>query len=78
MNAPVLSGIVRACAVLGSQRALSMELGVTEQAVGQWCARGWVPPARAREIEHITGVPRRELIDPTLIDQIDGDPLHYL
>ena len=73
-----LTGIARACAVIGSQRALAQELGITEMAVSHWVKAGFVPPDRAAVIEALSGVPRRELLDPKLVDAVDGDPLNYL
>jgi hypothetical protein len=36
------------------------------QAVCQWVRRGWVPPARALEIEDLYAVPRVEMMKPEL------------
>ena len=38
----------------GSQVAIANALMVSEPAVSQWFSQGWVPPARAIQIEEIT------------------------
>lgn len=50
----------------GGRGALAQRIGVTNQALGQWLQRGWVPAARALELEAIYGVPRVRLLKPTL------------
>lgn len=59
---PIECAIERA----GSRIAFATELGVSVQAVCQWVKRGWVPPARAVEIEQKYNVPRLDLIKPEL------------
>jgi DNA-binding transcriptional regulator YdaS (Cro superfamily) len=61
------TGIELAVARAGGRRALAADLDVTEQAVGQWVMRGWVPPSRAPEIEKRYKVPRRSLLKPSLV-----------
>jgi len=43
---------------------LAAELGVTQQALQKWIRKGYAPLLRVRAIEALTGVPRKELIDP--------------
>lgn len=62
------SGIQRAVDAAGSQRALAIILGVTQQAVAQWVGRGYAPAERVVEIEAQLGIPRAELINPRLRD----------
>lgn len=52
----------------GSQIDLARVLGVTQAAVSKWVTRGWVPLARAREIEALYGVPRTGVADPKVVD----------
>lgn len=66
-------GIQAAVDVLQSQQALANLLGVTQQAVGKWLARGYAPAHRVVEIEQGTGVPREELINPRLADLLRRD-----
>jgi intraflagellar transport protein 52 len=43
-------------------------LGVSQQAVAQWVARGYAPASRVVEIEAQLGVPRADLIQASLRD----------
>ena len=63
-----MTGIEEACAEAGTQEALADLLGVSRQAVQQWVRKGYVPSRRALEIEAQTGVDRRALVDPRLVD----------
>ena len=60
------TGIQQAVTTAGTQQKLADALGVSQQAVGHWLAQGWVPLARARQIESLYGVPRGQLISPRL------------
>jgi len=62
------TGIQRAVDAAGSQRALASILGVSQQAVAQWVARGYAPASRVVEIEAQLGVPRADLIQASLRD----------
>lgn len=66
------TGIERAIAAAGSQAQLARELGCTQQNVSLWLHQGWVPSKRAKEIEMLHGVPRRELIEPRLLERMDS------
>lgn len=48
----------------GSWNKLATALGVSRQAVGQWLAQGYVPLARAKEIEMQFGIARTDLVSP--------------
>jgi DNA-binding transcriptional regulator YdaS (Cro superfamily) len=68
-------GIDKAIVAAGSETALAEMLGVSQQAVSKWKKRGFVPikPVdRASQINNATGVERRELIDPALLEAVDG------
>jgi hypothetical protein len=54
----------------GGQVWLAHRLGVTQQAVSLWSRRGWVPTNRADEIQQLTGVPARELMNPRLVKML--------
>lgn len=60
------AGEVSGVGAYGARAAFARHLGVTVQAVGQWVKRGWVPPARALEIEDLYGVDRSLLVKPNL------------
>lgn len=45
-------------------------LGITTQAIYHWKKRGWVPADKALVIESIFGVPREDMIEPTLLKLI--------
>jgi DNA-binding transcriptional regulator YdaS (Cro superfamily) len=62
----VLFNLDTAIKRFGGVPALAEELGVSHQIVYKWEKRGWVPPARAVEIEKKTKVPRSKLINPQL------------
>lgn len=64
------TGIERAVEALGSQEAMAKELGVTQQAVSIWVANGFAPVRRVVQIEALTGIPRRELLEPGLADLV--------
>lgn len=49
---------------------LAKKLGVTQQAISVWLCRGYVPTNRADEIEQLTGVPARELLNPRLVKML--------
>jgi hypothetical protein len=70
-----MSGIETAIAKAGNRRAFADSLNppVTVQAVCQWVKRGWVPPARALEIEKRYGVDRAYLVKPDLVELV-GQP----
>jgi DNA-binding transcriptional regulator YdaS (Cro superfamily) len=60
------NAVERAVAAAGGQPAMAEALGVTQQSVSEWCKQGYVPAARAQEIEHTWGVSRVELLAPKL------------
>ena len=67
----VLRGIHKVVALAGSERALAVQLGVSQPAVNKWVKRGCVPPGRCVEIEAQYGVSRRELLEPRFMDLLD-------
>jgi len=58
------SAVDKAVEKAGSWNKLAVSLGVTRQAVGQWLRQGYVPLARAKEIEMQFGIPRNDLVSP--------------
>lgn len=60
------TGITKAVDAAGSQTALAELLGVTQQAVSKWEARGWAPLERARQIANAFPIPLKDLIDPKI------------
>jgi hypothetical protein len=71
-----MTGIETAIEKAGSRRAFADSLTppVTVQALCQWVRRGWVPPARALEIEQLYGVDRAYLVKPELVALV-GAPI---
>lgn len=65
------TGIAEAVKAAGGQVKLANKLGVTQQAISKWEARGWVPVRRALEIEAQYGIHRHRLLDPRLKDLVD-------
>lgn len=65
------SGIQDACDAMGGQEPLADRLGVTQQAVAKWVSKGFAPLERIPLIAELTGVERRRLCDPHILDVID-------
>jgi DNA-binding transcriptional regulator YdaS (Cro superfamily) len=63
-----LTGLARAVEAAGSITALARKLGVAHQVANRWVHRGYVPAARALEIEVIYGIPARDLVKPSLLE----------
>lgn len=59
---PPDSAVLRAITAAGGPTALAKALGVTPQSVWDWRAKGYTPPARAKEIEMQFGIPRNDLV----------------
>ena len=74
-----MTGIQSAISKAGTRRVFADSLSppVTVQAVCQWVRRGWVPPARAMEIERIYDIDRAHLVRPDLVALV-GAPLSDL
>lgn len=53
--------IERAVKNVGGQRAMARLLGCTQQAVGNWIAKGRLPAERVVAVEVVSGVPRHQL-----------------
>lgn len=73
------SGIQQACDIMaaragvtGGQYLLAEALGVTPQAVSLWVAQGYVPIDRVWRIAELTGVARKDICDPHLVDLVQG------
>jgi DNA-binding transcriptional regulator YdaS (Cro superfamily) len=62
------TGLARAVSAAGSISALARKLGVAHQVANRWVRRGYVPAARAIEIEVLYGVPAKELVKPSLLE----------
>lgn len=70
-----MTPLQRAIDSAGGRAPFASALNVTVQAVCQWVKRGWVPPARALEIEDLYGVPRADLLKPDLRDIFIAEPI---
>lgn len=66
-----MNGITQAVEKAGDKRALANALNVSTQAVYEWVAKGYVPPARAIEIERMFNIPRVSLVKAELAELID-------
>lgn len=64
------TGIGDAIKAAGSQAKLGALLGVSQQYIAKCAKAGFVPPARAVEIETQLGIPRSRLINPILRDRV--------
>lgn len=60
------TGLYRAVNVAGRVATLAKQMGVSRQFVYNALQKGFLPPDRALQVEKLTGVPARELIDPKL------------
>lgn len=71
-----MTGVEAAISKAGTRRdfALSLDPPISVQAVCQWVRRGWVPPARAMQIERLYGIDRAHLVKPELVALV-GEPL---
>ena len=63
-----MTGIEQAIYAAGSQAKLAKLIGCTQQNVGFWLRQGYCPAERVIEVEQATGVDRKLLINPKLID----------
>ena len=74
-----MTGIEAAIGKAGTRRAFAASLNppISVQALCQWVRRGWVPPARALEIEKRYGIDRAHLVKPELVALV-GEPLSDL
>ncbi|CAB4198795.1 Putative bacterial antitoxin YdaS [uncultured Caudovirales phage] len=66
------SGIEQACEKVGGQNLLAETLGVTPQAVSLWVKQGYAPIDRVWRIAELTGVKRKDICDPFLVDLVTG------
>lgn len=62
------TGIAQAVAKAGSVSALAKKVGVARQVADRWYRRGYVPAARALELEIAYGVSARLLVKPSLLE----------
>lgn len=56
------SAVLVAIEKAGGATELARALGVSPQSVWDWRVKGYVPPARAKEIEMQFGIPRGDLV----------------
>jgi len=64
----VLTGIQKAVDAVGSQAKLAELLGCTQQLISIWVGRGYAPIDRIVELEQATGIDRKDLINPKLLN----------
>lgn len=61
MSTEASTGVARAVAIAGGQRALARKVGVQPQSVQFWLSAGRPPLERMLDVEAVTGVPWQEL-----------------
>ncbi len=69
-NRFAITGIEQAIVAAGGQAALARLLGVSQQSVCEWKARGYPPYRRITEIANETGVDPKDLINPKVAEAI--------
>lgn len=67
-----MTGVEQAIALAKGPSALGRLLGVSRQRVQNWRRQGYAPLDRVVEIEALTGVPRKKLIAPAILDIMSG------
>jgi len=63
-----MTGIQKAVDASGSQAKLAELLGCTQQLISIWVGRGYAPIDRIVELEQATGIDRKDLINPKLLN----------
>lgn len=63
MSNEALDRIIDSCESISD---FARKIGVTPQSAFNWKKRGYVPPARALQIEVMFGVPAKDLVRPQL------------
>jgi hypothetical protein len=58
------NSVAQAVRAAGGQVAAARQLGCTQQNVSSWVCRGFAPLERAKQLEELTGVPVRTLVNP--------------
>ena len=56
--------------VAHSQEKLGAKLGVSQAAVSKWLKRGYLPMARAIEVEALYGIPRQNIMNPRVVEAL--------
>jgi DNA-binding transcriptional regulator YdaS (Cro superfamily) len=71
-----VTGIDKAVEIAGSQAALAVKLGVSQQAISEWVASGYIPDGRIDDMlsavdKNCSQIKPRDLLDPKLIAMMD-------
>lgn len=61
MNESPQAALLRALDAVGGQKALARHLGITQQSVSEWVARGVVPVGRVAEVARLARMSRARL-----------------
>lgn len=74
--AAFVTGLDRAVALAGSQVELAQRVGVSQQAIGEWVARGFLPVGRIDDVLNAIDpgckhIKPRDLLDPELVAIMD-------
>ena len=65
-----MTGIEAAVKQVGGQTRLAQLLGVKQQAVSAWCARGYAPNKHVPAIRDLTGMAAETLMRPEIVEMI--------
>ena len=72
----VRTGLDKAIALAGSQEKLALSMGVSQQAISEWVARGFLPVGRIDDVLNAVDpgcktIKPRDLLDPELLELMD-------
>ena len=71
-----MTGIEKAVEIAGSQVALAVKLGVSQQAISEWVGFGYVPDGRIDDVlnavdKSCARIKPRDLLEPKMVTMMD-------